>query len=416
MQLIQGTQGRECERGSAIVTVTIVLAVALIALAAFLQIVGSSHDRQIQQRDDLRKMYVAEAGLNEAYLAVEVSPVEERVAAGTLGTEAEPRDLGNVDYWVEAEHLGMRVYALRGTSRDQLASERLELVVREIPDGFFRYAVFGDEGVTIETSAFVDSYDSTIGTYEDQYDGNTGHAGENGNVGSNVDIRLRTNTEIYGNANPGPDHQVIELGPNVTVTGSTQPATELVPMPPIDVPSVPTSGTAVVRRTRLVLGPGDSHYTRLETSTGGSIQIRGPARVVLDSFQLASGTDLILDTAGGPVEIYGTGDFVMRANSRLVTESGRPQDSAIFLTSNNIDGTPRHTVDLSANSDYVGLIYAPNARIGIHAMFHIYGSVIARAVTLGSNSAIHYDVSLLFDDDNGDPIFEQVSWRPIGLQ
>ena len=181
MKLSPKNGGRRGERGSVIVTVMIVLVVALIALAAFLQIVGSSHDRQIQQRDDLRTMYVAEAGLNEAYLAVEVAPVEERVAAGSLGSEAEPREFGNVDYWVDAEDLGMRVYALRGTSSDQPARERIELVVREIPDGFFRYAVFGDEGVTIDTSAFVDSYDSTLGTYNDQYDSNVGHAGENGN-------------------------------------------------------------------------------------------------------------------------------------------------------------------------------------------------------------------------------------------
>jgi hypothetical protein len=49
-------------------------------------------------------------------------------------------------------------------------------------------------------------------------------------------------------------------------------------------------------------------------------------------------------------------------------------------------------------------------------MFNVYGSVMARRVDLGSNSAIHYDVSLLFDDDNGAPVFEQISWRPIGLQ
>ena len=49
-------------------------------------------------------------------------------------------------------------------------------------------------------------------------------------------------------------------------------------------------------------------------------------------------------------------------------------------------------------------------------MFNIYGSVMARKVLLRSNSAIHYDVSLLFDDDNGPPVFEQVCWRPIALE
>lgn len=62
------------------------------------------------------------------------------------------------------------------------------------------------------------------------------------------------------------------------------------------------------------------------------------------------------------------------------------------------------------------LIYAPHSRIAIQTMFEIYGSVMARQVALGSNSSIHYDTSLLFDDDNGPPEFEKVSWRPIGLE
>jgi hypothetical protein len=70
----------------------------------------------------------------------------------------------------------------------------------------------------------------------------------------------------------------------------------------------------------------------------------------------------------------------------------------------------------NANSQFTGLIYAPRARIAIQTVFEIYGSVMARRVALGSNSAIHYDTSLLFDDDNGPPVFEQVSWRPIGME
>lgn len=417
MQAQRTTSHRRAERGSAIVTVTVVLAVLLLLLAGFLRLVGAAHFEQGQRSDELQVLYVAEAGLGEAYLELE----EGRLALDgqpepVLGSVEEPLELSHVRYWVEGENLGTRVYALRSTALERQARERIELVVREIPDGFFRYAVFGDEGVIFNTSSFVDSYDSALGVYDDQYDSSTRHATEFGNVGSNVGIALQTNTQIWGSANPGPEHQVSFLGPNTSVSGSTDPALELVPLPPIAVPVVASSGTANVKKKTLYLGPGDVHYSSVQVSSGGAIEIRGPARVVFDDLLLAANTTLKMVTTGGPIEIYGTGNFRMQANSHLVTNSIRPHDAAIYISSNNIDGTPRSTVEFNANAEYTGLIYAPRSSIAIHAMFEIYGSVMARRVALGSNSAIHYDTSLLFDDDNGPPVYEQVSWRPIGLE
>lgn len=399
----------ETRRGSAILTVTVVLAVLMLLLAAFLRLVSSAHAEQHQRSDDTQVLYVAEAGLGASFLALE------RGNEPTLGSPDEPLELGGVRYWVEAENLGQRVYALRASSEERSANARLELVVREIPDGFFRYAVFGDEGVTMDTSSFVDSYDSTLGIYDVQYDANTKHAGEAGNVGSNVDITLETNTQIYGNANPGPEHQLNLLGPNTLVSGTTDPANALVPLPPIEVPTITSSGSAVVKHTTLHLGPGDVRYSSVHVSSGGAVEIRGPARVVFDDLLLDSNTSLTLITTGGPIEIHGTGNFRLRANSQLITHTESPHDAAIYISGNNIDGTPRATVEFNANSQYTGLIYAPRSSVAIQTMFEIYGSVMARRVELGSNSAIHYDTSLLFDDDNGDPVFEQVSWRPLAF-
>ena len=397
-------------RGSALVAVMVILSVMLVLLAAFLGLVGSAHGEAMQSADDLAALYAAEAGLADAYLALE------KGREPAQGDAEAPLALGNARYWVEAESLPTRVFALRASAFEPAARARLELVVREIPDGFFRYAVFGDEGVTFDTSSFVDSYDSGEGPYELQYERKSGHAGDAGNVGSNQDIALETNTQIYGSASPGPDHVVALLGPKTLVTGTTDPALALVPLPPIAVPSIPSSGSREVKRTTLRFGPGDVHFERIAVSSGGAVEIRGPARVVIDDLLLASNTSLTLITTGGPIEIYGTGNFRLQANSRLVTHTTRPHDAAIYISANNVDGTPRATVEFNANSEYTGLIYAPHASIAIQTMFEIYGSVMARRVELGSNSAIHYDTSLLFDDENGDPLYEQVSWRPIGWE
>jgi len=402
-------RGAKARRGSAIVTVMVVLAVLLVLLAAFVRLVGAAQSEQAQSSDHAQVLYVADAALNEAYLALE----NERSPA--IAPE-DDRELGRIHYWVESEDLGTRVYALRATAEERNTRERLELVVREIPDGFFRYAVFGDLGVNFETSSFVDSYDSTIGIYDSQYDQSTGHAGDFGNVGSNADIMLQTNTEIWGNANPGPDGEIVESGQNIFVSGSTDPAEGLVDLPPIQTPAIPSSGNRTVSGSTLVLGPGDVHLGNVSVSAGGKIQIWGPARFVVDDLVMAANTTLEIIASGGPVEIYGTGDFEMRSNSNLITRTSRPMDAAFYLSGNNVDGNPRHRVEFNSNSDFIGVIYAPNSAMSIQAMFNVYGSVMARRVDLGSNSAIHYDVSLMFDDDNGPPVFQPLSWRPIGIQ
>ena len=401
-------------KGSAIVMVTVVLTVLVLLLVAILRFLGSAHGEQIHRSDGLLTLYVAEAGLAQSFLGLERGQDPDPLERARIGSPDDPLTYRDASYWVEPEDLGRRVYALRATATDRAARERIELVVREIPDGFFRYAVFGDLGVSFRPSSFVDSYDSSLGSYESQYEGT--HAGDGGNCGSNNDIVLETNCEIYGNANPGPDGEVIHSGPNGFVSGNTDPANELVPLPPVQIPSIPSSGVANVKKKTLVLGPGDVHYSRIEVSSGGTVEIRGPARVVVDDFLLRSNTSLVMKTVGGPVEIYGTGNFVMDANSTLVTHTSRPHDAAIYLSSDNIDGHPKATVTFNANSEYTGLIYAPNANIAIRPGFEIYGSVMAGQVELVTNSEIHYDVSLLFDDDDGPPEYEQVSWRPVALQ
>src|SRR6185503_15501589 len=144
MRQIHTSRLRTAERGSAIVTVTVVLAVLLVMLAAFLRLVGAAHSEEVQGKDDLQVQYVAEAGLNQAYLDLEEGRIDQQEEpAPVLGSGEAPLELGNVAYWVEAQDLGTRVYALRASANERAARERIELVVREIPDGFFRYAVFG---------------------------------------------------------------------------------------------------------------------------------------------------------------------------------------------------------------------------------------------------------------------------------
>ncbi len=397
-------------RGAALLAISVLSVVLAVMLAAFFRVNAAAFSEQRQHRENERAFYLAEAGLSEGYIEVG------RGNFGDLGSEENPRMLGNASYWVEMENLGTRVYSLKSTGLDSIARDRLELVMREIPDGFFRYAVFGNVGVLVRPESFVDSYDSELGSYASQYDSSAGYAQESGNVGSNEDIVMGTNSEIHGNATPGPDGIVDQSAPQTYVSGSTEPAKELVELPPIQVPVITSSGSMSLKGGSTTLPAGDYHFSSLDLSSGAELTIIGPARVVLDDFLLRSNTKLTVDTDGGPVEIYATGNLQLASNSQLVTKTSRPRDMAFYISTDDVNTHPKPTIEFSAQSDYTGLIYAPNAEVLVHAMFTVYGSVMARKVQMGANSAVHYDTSLLFDDTNGPPEFETVTWRPIAHQ
>ena len=396
------------ESGLAIVTVAALMVVIMGLVAMLFRVLSASHSEQGQYRDDLRALYVAEAGLSEAYLDIE------ELGAGNIGSADVPRLYGTAEYFVETEDLGLRVYAMRSTGIDAGSTERIEMVVREIPDGFFQYAAFGKVGVQMAASSFVDSYDSSLGAYADQYDSTNGHAGTFGNVGSDGDITLLTNSQIWGNATPGMGHEVIYAGPNSLVSGTTQQAEMETPFPPIDVPVIASTGVLHPGNgEHVVLPAGDYHYSSLLSASDSHIEIQGPARVVVDDLTMVSNSTLTIDATFGPVELYATGDFDLRSNSELVTKTDRPHDAMIYLSGDNVDGTPPNKIKWDANSEYIGVIYAPEAALEFDAQFELFGSVMGYNVQLNANSAVHYDVSLLFDDTNGDPEFETLSWRPI---
>jgi hypothetical protein len=73
-------------------------------------------------------------------------------------------------------------------------------------------------------------------------------------------------------------------------------------------------------------------------------------------------------------------------------------------------------VDFESNAKLFGTIYAPSASIVINSNFELFGSLVARAVHLDSNSRIHFDEALLELDEDEEITFETVAWRQRPFQ
>ena len=406
-----GTHG---SRRGIVLVFALAVAIVLGGLAWALLVMNLGTERvRVQDKAYQRSFYAAEAGLSDAYVRVTSGVIDPRVdLPATVGSPDDPMRLGPLSYWVDIEAAaGSRSYNLRSTGFNDGAQERLEMVLAQRPNGFFQYACFGAEGVQLNSNAFIDSYDSSLGSYQSQVQGGNEFALENGNVGSNDDITLLSNTEIHGDCTPGPTGILDDSAPRTYISGSTDPAEEAFPMPPIEVPAIPSSGS-MVRSTDLVLGPGEVHLDSLLMSGGTTLTLVGPATIVLDDYSMRSGATMFFDATNGEIELHGTGNFVLESNTVMRTLSDSALDVTILLSGNNMDPGQRDRIELSSNADFVGAIYAPRISYSLGSNFDVYGSIICGRLSLASNGEIHFDEALLYDGD-GEPEYDVRLWHEL---
>jgi hypothetical protein len=269
--------------------------------------------------------------------------------------------------------------------------------------------------VVLNSNAFVDSYDSAYGAYDSQVQGGNDFARENGDIGSNADIRLRANTTIHGDCQPGPGHVVDDAAPNIYVSGTMESLLEPIDMPAIDVPTISSSGS-IAGNSSVTLGPGDVHYDSIVMNGGTTLTVRGPARFVVDDLLMKSNSGLTFDTSGGPIQLYATADFELESNSTVTTLSNSALDVTLFLSGDNMSPGHPDAIQLGANSSFIGAIYAPNARFSLASNFDIYGSIMAGFLDLSSFGEIHFDEALLYDGYGSDGDLESRLWRPLPRQ
>lgn len=388
-----------------VLVLSLLLLLAVGGLAASLAVLNLRlHGEHERAKDDMRAFYVAEAGVNEAYAVL--------VANNVAGVQAidYPRVTSSGSYRVELldgrddDAIDLDRIRLRSTGNAGRDSAGVQLMVDHVPTGAFRFAIFGANGVHLNSNVMVDSYDPDDGPYPDKVD----FVNDFGNVGSFDKIGIDSNVEIHGDALVGEDGVFDDSAPGILVSGD-QVAGELTEeMPVITVPAFPTKGNLLVGAS-MTLPAGNHHYTSLGVGKG-TLTVTGPATLVVDNMVLTSGTTLKIDSTNGPVKIYATGNFDLRSNSKVMTTTMRASDLEIQITSNNVTGGK--LVALNSNTEFMGTIYAPNASLKIPSNFEIFGAVKAASVELASNSSIHYDEDLLYDPNVPD-IFELVSWRRL---
>jgi hypothetical protein len=417
MRTIRNNPSRR-RRGAALLVALVVALVMAGLCTALLSVNLSTGRSRVADQGGQRSFYAAEAGLSDAYMQLTSGLIsvdkDDPAWVGTIGSPEEPRPLGSSSYWVEMQLLGSRGFLVAATGADNDSRSRLGLVLGKKANGFFQWAAFGADGVVLDSNSFIDSYDSALGTYESQVKGGNDFARENGHVGSNGDILVKSNTEIHGDARPGPGHVVNDSAPGTLITGSTEPLDEPVDLPPIEPPDAVSLGD-LVGTSAITMGPGLVRYDSILMKGGSSLTIKGPAQLVVDDFMMNSNTELIFDTSNGKIELYANYDFVLESNSKVITSSTSAVDVTLLLDGNNMK-KPGDTLKLGSNADFVGAIYAPNGQFSLDSNFTVYGSIMCRDLDLSSFGEIHYDEALLYDGWGATDDLEPRLWQRLALQ
>lgn len=381
-------------RGSALV-IALVVTVMVAGMAGAFITLSLSQSRSTQTSESRESaLSLAESGLDFVVFrmtnwAANPTPLVENVdvamAGGQYRFEVTPDFAG-----VVGQYTVVSTGSFGGTRR------RIEAVVAPVVTPLFGGAAFGRRGLTMNSNARNDGYNSSLGTYASQAvngSGSSRYANQTGSIGSNGNITLDSNSMVWGNATPGPGMTVI--GSSGHVSGSTQPAAAPKILPPVVLPPIaaaPGTNQSYNGNGSHTINPGEYHFSSFSMDSNVTVTIKGPATLVCDSFEMKSNVALNIDASAGPVKFFMTGQFVVDSNTTINNLTQKPSDLEIQMTTNNQSGSP--LVDLNSNSKIFGTIYAPNANFTLDSNGELFGAIVANYITQDSNYRIHYDEAL----------------------
>lgn len=432
-----GANPRGARGGSALAAALVGITVIASLGAAMIQMHVAASRRQMMSIDTKRALYVAEAGLSEAFFAISQGKT------GNVGSEALPASFGDGVYWVEALDEGGGQVRLESTGLCGAGRFALSMILERRFNSVASLGVFGGQEVVVGAGSVLDGFDSDEdGRWEAVADGTSGipATGDGARVTSNGDVVIagtpESVTRIYGDVTPGPLGTAI-LDGSAVVTGSTAPGRRVAELPPIEVPEVPTSGNLVhSSSTPLVLGPGEVHYTRLQVRSGSSVHVVGPVTVVVDDLYLEADAELAFDSSEGGIVVHSLEDIDLALGSRLTNLADEPQSTALLISARpTITTTPSGggamglgglggggsttttpaLVRLLAGGEYHGLIYAPDVTLAIPRTLRVFGAVAGARLDLEDGSRISFDEALAGSGIGVSALPRLVSWRVVEL-
>lgn len=473
-----GLRGAKGRRGAALM-VSLLCVMVIAGLGATLiqmQTAGArSHAFSVDRR---RALYVAEAGIAEAALAVSQGK------SGVLASEDLPATFGGGLYWVETSDLPEGRIALVCTARVGTAEFMLRTIVMPNLNPVASLGFFGADGVEIGWGTVADGFHSGRGDYASQVDGSlpVTSTGQHLNLGSNADIVLVEGaaappppptpppptsppptkdggggaptgggwetlvrstptggtpgpgdkgesggggtgpppgppTRLYGRIKPGPEGSVLSSG-HAELIGSMRPMRYPAELPPV---TMPAPGEVIVGN-HLVSGTEFGVGVKIATEVtgfvtvpaGASLRLVGPTTLKAKKLIVEDGGTLEFDTAGGPVDLYLVDGMNFLTGSTVQSLTPEALSRGTQILVGEETGNPDR-ITIDCTGTYHGIIYAPSDAVILPAGLRVLGSVVARHLTTAPGAHVSVDRRMMIGGDGLPTLPKIMAWQIVPL-
>ncbi len=379
------------ERGAALIYALMLMSMIMILGVAIFS--RSISERAISERfvDSTQAFWLEDGAFQEAMFGLNTGNWTSGWAAEGVN-KTKSASLGSGNYTVTVTDIDgsnpqvTAMGSVRGIQRTIEATTVKEIVTASL----FQYSVNSKGAVTVGGSSYIDSYDSSQGSY------GGGNVFSNGNIGtlssSAGAISLSGNANVNGNVSIGPGGTV-SITQSAAVTGTiTDDNTSVIN--PIEVPaelvSLSNSGNySLGGHSTGTLPSGDYKFSSFIVGGSADLTIQGMVRLYLTDSLSVGGTASISVALGATLIIYNDGLSVIHGNG-LVNETNLPKNLQLYST--YVD--PGFGVQVTGSSDFYGVIYASDTKVQISGSSDLFGSIVGKEVAVSGNVNVHYDEDL----------------------
>lgn len=377
-----------------IVLVSALLVLSLLSLISVAALQRTNTDIKISSnvKDIKKAFYIAETGVAHSAEYIRQQVLKDPAVWDSYIT---PKTLlgmtpfadGNYSVTIEDGGGNRRRIVSTGITRTG-AIAQIEVVYAPLmtPKSVFNFALFGGDGVTISgNDDYVDSYDSVIG-YIAEADSSNGDVGTNSTVPGAIDLQ---NGNVYGDAwvGTGSDPVEVVVGPQGHLSGNKY----ILPQPKDMTPKTdPGGGTSIGDiKTSQILNTGEYRLNKVDILVG-DLEINGDVTLYVNTIRIGGLAKIIIHPPGS-LKIYCFGT-VVNAGNGFINTSQDPSRLVIYGTASCTD------IDVTGNSDFHGVVYAPTANVAVKGNADFYGAAVGNFCNAvgggGGINGVHYDEQL----------------------
>jgi len=384
---------RSKRRGAALVLVTIAAVLLTLVGVGLLQVGLSNRLYAVASVHKIKACSAADAGLTMAIYEMN-EKLQDQVWNDSVLPEATDVTLPYCDaicsYSVTGD-LGSG-YTIISTGQTSRAQKTVKTTVEL--KGLFDNAILTKAGLVLKSGTLIDGYNSQnpLDTSTDADIATQSTADSSITLNSGVEINGDVRVGLGGN----PDTAIKDLG--ATIDGSKYGATTKEPLPPITVPTdLIYMGKAIdAKGSTVTIGPADNGtYTDIalkSTGVPGVLEIDGGdvELHITGAIEVGQACEIIVKE-GSTLTLYADGDIHCREGSGITVESPTKESEALKLYAT---GEDTQYFDIKAKSEWVGVVYAPNADVDLFAGGDVYGAVVADSFDFKAGGNYHYDRAL----------------------